>query len=136
MKTYRYCPRAYPSPSSNVSQAPAGSPGLPLFSTPPCLPSSAFSLKNICLTNALSLHKISPSVFLFKSCLFSLQYSSEPSLPYKILTTPFFNTPPHWIPLCTPPYLDVCVWSDKLLQALNGTHKKWAVGGENLEERR
>jgi hypothetical protein len=32
------------------------------------------------------------------------------------------------------PYLDVCVWSDKLLQALNGAHEKWAVGGENLEE--
>lgn len=39
------------------------------------------------------------------------------------------------IPLRTPSYLDICVWSDKLLQALNGTHKKWAVGGENLEER-
>lgn len=84
----------------------------------------------------LSLFIKSPPVFSYSnpgSSLYSI--SSELSLPYKILATSFFNNiSPHWSPLCTPLYLDVCVWSDELFQALDGTHKEWAVGGENLEE--
>lgn len=66
----------------------------------------------------------------------SLQYSSEPSLPHEVLGTSFLQQQsPKWIALRAVPYLDVCVWGHKLLQALYGTHEKWAVGGEHLEDR-